>query len=129
MKYITKLVDKLKAYPFFFVYIFTVAFMFFIAGAGMALAANIIVNSTEDSTTAGDHKCTVREAINNANSNSDTTGGDCAAGSGADTITFNIPTTDPGFNPTTGVVTITLGATLPNVISPTRLLLMEPINT
>jgi CSLREA domain-containing protein len=49
----------------------------------------ITVNSTEDSAVAGDTKCTLREAINNANEGSDTTEGDCAAGtSGLDTIHF-----------------------------------------
>ncbi len=53
-----------------------------------AAAAGIVVNSAADNTTAGDSFCTLREAINNANSDSDTTGGDCTAGSGADAITF-----------------------------------------
>ena len=38
-----------------------------------AYAATITVNSTADTATAGDGLCTLREAINNANSNSDTT--------------------------------------------------------
>ena len=53
-----------------------------------AAAAGIVVNTTADNTTAGDGLCTLREAITNANSDSDTTSGDCAAGFGADTITF-----------------------------------------
>jgi uncharacterized repeat protein (TIGR01451 family)/CSLREA domain-containing protein len=57
------------------------------ATAGAAQAATITVNSLAD-TTATDAQCTLREALNNANGNSDTTGGDCAAGSGADTIQF-----------------------------------------
>ena len=52
--------------------------------------AAIVVNDLGDNTTAGDNKCTLREAINNANTNSDTTGGDCVGGSGADTITFSV---------------------------------------
>jgi len=52
-----------------------------------AEAANLSVNDTSDSLVAGDGKCTLREAIINANSDTDTTAGDCAAGSGADTIT------------------------------------------
>lgn len=57
------------------------------AGGGrLAHAATINVNSTADNLTAGDGNCTLREAIRNANSNSDTTSGDCTAGSGADTI-------------------------------------------
>ncbi|MBV9495282.1 MAG: right-handed parallel beta-helix repeat-containing protein, partial [Acidobacteria bacterium] len=65
-----------------------------------AQAATITVNSLADNTTAGDAQCTVREALANANSNSDTTGGDCVAGSGADTI-----------NLTALAGTITLGGT------------------
>ena len=66
--------------------------------------AAIVVNDLGDNTTAGDGKCTLREAINNANTNSDTTSGDCAAGSGADTITFSVSgtiflqSTLPGIN-------------------------------
>ena len=56
-----------------------------------ASAAGITVNSTADNLTAGDSNCTLREAIGNANSNSDTTSGDCTAGSGADTITLPAP--------------------------------------
>src|SRR5262245_60250488 len=52
--------------------------------------AGIVVNDLGDNTTAGDTKCTLREAINNANSNSDTTSGDCSGGSGTDTITFSV---------------------------------------
>jgi CSLREA domain-containing protein len=48
----------------------------------------IIVNTDADNTISGDEFCTLREAINNANSDSDMSGGDCAAGSGDDTITF-----------------------------------------
>jgi CSLREA domain-containing protein len=70
-----------------------------------ALAASIVVNSTEDNATPGDAKCTLRKAINNANSNRDTTAGDCAAGSGADTITFSVSGT------------ISLGSTLPPITS------------
>lgn len=54
-----------------------------------AQAASITVNSTGDITSAGDGQCTLREAVSNANANTDTTGGDCTAGSGADTITFS----------------------------------------
>ena len=57
-----------------------------------AYAATITVNSTADTATAGDGLCTLREAISNSNSDSDTTGGDCMAGSGIDTIAFAIGT-------------------------------------
>src|SRR5689334_20967382 len=53
-----------------------------------AHAAGIIVNTDADDTFGNDGFCTLREAITNANSDIDTTNGDCAAGSGADTITF-----------------------------------------
>ena len=69
-------------------------------------AAAITVNSLADSTTPGDGICTLREAINNANSDSNTAGGDCVTGSGADTITFSVSGT------------ITLGSTLPNITTP-----------
>jgi CSLREA domain-containing protein len=52
----------------------------------LSLAATLNVNSTADTLVAGDGQCTLREAILNANGDSDTTGGDCAAGSGADLI-------------------------------------------
>ena len=49
----------------------------------------IFVNAPTDSgPVPGDGLCQLSEAIANANTNSDTTGGDCTAGSGADTIEF-----------------------------------------
>lgn len=50
--------------------------------------ALITVNDVNDIVSPGDTLCTLREAITNANTNSDTTGGDCAAGTGADIIVF-----------------------------------------
>lgn len=58
--------------------------------AGPTLA-QITVNTTADNETAGDGSCTLREALNNSNDDTDTTSGDCAAGSGTDTIGFSIP--------------------------------------
>jgi CSLREA domain-containing protein len=58
----------------------------FALAASSASAATLTVNSTADDLTAGDGQCTLREAIINANTDSDTTSGDCAAGSGEDTI-------------------------------------------
>lgn len=55
----------------------------------VVFANAIVVNSNLDTTSPGDGDCTLREAINNANGDTDTTGGDCAAGSGTDTITFD----------------------------------------
>lgn len=66
-------------------------------------AAGIIVNTNADNLTASDGFCTLREAITNANADTDSTGGDCAAGTGDDTITF------------TGNYTITLGSSLPDI--------------
>ncbi len=57
--------------------------------ARVAYAATITVNTTADNLTAGDGKCTLREAIRNANADADTTSGDCPAGSGVDQI--NLP--------------------------------------
>lgn len=86
-------------------------------------AAPIVVDSTADNTTSGDGECTLREAINNANSTSgDTTGGDCVigTGSGGNTIDFNITHTSVGDTFTnqgfTGY-TIKPGSALPNITS------------
>lgn len=68
-----------------------------------AQAANIVVNSTADSGSA----CTLRNAIQNAVNNNQTNSA-CAAGSGADTITF-----DPTVFATPQ--TITVGSTLPQL--------------
>jgi CSLREA domain-containing protein len=56
----------------------------------VAGAASITVNSTSDGLPAADGHCTLREAITNSNddSASSITPGECAAGSGADTIDF-----------------------------------------
>ena len=66
-----------------------------------AHAAGLVVNSLLD-TTAVDSKCTLREAVQNANFNS-ALNPDCVGGSGVDTITFSVSGT------------ITLGSTLPNI--------------
>ena len=65
----------------------------FICPPSLSRAANITsVNTTNDGIVAGDGQCTLREAINNANADSDTTGGDCMAGSGDDTISLGAGT-------------------------------------
>lgn len=71
-------------------------------------AAVIVVNTNADNTIAGDDHCTLREAINNANSTTgDTTDGDCVAGViGPDTI--SLPT---------GTYTLTSGSKLPFINS------------
>jgi CSLREA domain-containing protein len=59
-------------------------------------AATITVNSTADDTVAQDGQCTLREAIANVNAGDDTSGGDCAAGTGSgDTIVFSSSLTLP----------------------------------
>ncbi len=50
----------------------------------------ITVNSLLDPGTTGDHLCGLREAIANANAKADTSSGDCAAGTGNDTIVFSV---------------------------------------
>ena len=66
--------------------------------------AGIVVNTLSDSSPPGDGLCSLREAINNANSpGTDTTGGDCVVGADTSNIVFSV----------TG--TITLTSTLPAV--------------
>ncbi|WP_082879982.1 DUF11 domain-containing protein [Methylomonas methanica] len=55
-----------------------------------AWANTINVTNLLDVAAVADGSCTLREAVANANSDSDTTGGDCPAGAGADTITFGV---------------------------------------
>ena len=61
-------------------------FIILLAAIFPAHAVDITVNSTADNTTASDSSCTLREAIDNAQNDSDSTSGDCPAGSGSDTI-------------------------------------------
>ena len=63
-----------------------------LGGLPFASAATITVNSTNDNLTPGNGQCTLRKALRNANTNSDTTGGDCAAGTGVDSIVINAGT-------------------------------------
>jgi CSLREA domain-containing protein len=85
---------------------------FFLIAAGLACAATaatITVNGTGD-TSANDGKCTLREAIVAANT--DTASGaaanECAAGSGTDVIHFAIPGSDSGCD-VAGACTILTG--------------------
>ena len=54
-----------------------------------AQAATITVANGEIAVNAGNGQCSLIEAINNANTDSDTSGGDCTTGAGADVI--NLP--------------------------------------
>ena len=56
-------------------------------------ASSIIVTTTAD-VVASDGECSLREAILNANSDSDTTDGDCDAGNGSDVIQLSAGTYD-----------------------------------
>jgi hypothetical protein len=59
-----------------------------VPGSVRVQAATITVNNNQDNLTAGNGLCTLREAILNANDDTDYTSGDCATGLGADVITF-----------------------------------------
>ncbi len=48
----------------------------------------ITVNTTDDENTPGDGKCSLREAIQNANDDAQKASSDCKAGSGEDTVAF-----------------------------------------
>ena len=61
-----------------------------VVGGSVAHAATITVDTTTDNLTANDGDCTLREAIENANNDNDTTTGDCVAGSGVDTIDIDV---------------------------------------
>lgn len=81
--------DRRKTLFFIPVFIMIVGLILMGSPPRKAFANSIVVNTNADNSTAGDKLCTLREAINNANLHSDTTGGDCTAGSGTDTITFD----------------------------------------
>ena len=59
--------------------------LLFLVIAGNSHAAEIIVTSSADDNGSG---CTLREAIANADNDSDNGGNGCVAGSGVDNITF-----------------------------------------
>jgi CSLREA domain-containing protein len=82
----------------------TLGFFTFKAKAIGPVGTTFTVNTTadHDDGTCNAADCTLREAINAANANS-----------GADTINFAIPASDPGCSG--GVCTITLGSILPNI--------------
>lgn len=80
-------------------------------------AASLIVTTTADPNPSGDGLCSLREAIYNANADLDITNGDCAAGSGADIITFSV----------TGIISLTqvpatLTHALPTITTPVTLI-------
>jgi CSLREA domain-containing protein len=79
-----------KNKPRFLSVFIVLAMLFSFANVSPAHAAGIIVVNSDADTVADDGFCTLREAITAANSDtaSGATAGECAAGSGADTITF-----------------------------------------
>jgi len=78
-------------------------------------AAGIFVNSLADEIKLANGQCTLREAIQNANLNNDSSGGDCAAGTrGNELITFSVS----GY--------IILNRTLPTISDP--LTIIGPYN-
>ena len=68
-------------------------------------ASNTITVTTLADPTGVAGTCSLRQAIANANAKSDLTGGDCAAGTGTDTINFSVGGT------------ITLGSALPAIVN------------
>jgi CSLREA domain-containing protein len=82
----------------------------------VAQANSLTVNTTADISSPGDGLCSLRDAIQNANTDLDLSGGDCSAGSGADTITFSvtgiISLTQVPATPTHALPTITTNITL-----------------
>ena len=81
-----------------------------LCNSASARAVTIVVNTTADDITKGDGSCTLREAINNANTNSDTTNGDCLAGSSIptiDAIAFNIQSGQQTIIPNSALPTLT----------------------
>ena len=71
---------------------FTLCLLAILSLTAAAQAATISVNTSADVVSSGNGECSLREALNNANADLDTTGGDCAGGTGADTIVFTLAT-------------------------------------
>src|ERR1035437_9609945 len=77
--------------------------LFFTTGLQATSNIKTVNNPTDPASISGNGFCTLREAINNANSASDTTGGACAIATGTDTINFSVSGT------------ITIGGSLPAI--------------
>ncbi len=89
-------------------------------GARIAGAATITVDSAGDAVppVGGDGSCTFREAIANSNADADTSGGDCAAGGGADVIAFAIGAGHATMRPVAALPTILDGVTVDGTSQP-----------
>lgn len=61
----------------------------FLPGIAIGAPSFITVDSSADTVVSGDGFCTLREAVANINSDTDTSGGDCVSGNGIDTIRFS----------------------------------------
>ena len=101
MKRVFTSMNSSREYPLILSALFVAACAFFVAPAKMR-AANIVVNTLSDNVTNGDGLCTLREAIQAANTNNNLN--DCiGVGSyGTDLITFAVAGTitlspGPGF--------------------------------
>lgn len=81
-------------------------------------AATIVVDTAVDSSGTDSSSCTLRDAIISANTNTSIANSACAAGSGADTIEFDLSSFASR--------TITLTASLPTVISGSTLTINGP---
>ncbi|WP_412069034.1 T9SS type A sorting domain-containing protein [Rubrivirga sp. IMCC43871] len=79
------------------------------AAAASAQVVPTVVNTTADNSVAGDGFCTLREAIDEANLAGN---GDCDNGESGRYISFDIPTSDPGYDndATTGAVNQNMGS-------------------
>jgi CSLREA domain-containing protein len=64
-----------------------------------ATAPSVTVTTLLDTNTAGDGKCSLREAVNNINTQSEKTMGDCATGVGTTNIDFSV----------SGTITLSMG--------------------
>ncbi len=96
--------------PAFLVAILPVVVPLYILSLHPASRADVnaitVNNATDPANTSGNGYCTLREAIDNANSPGvDTTGGDCAVGTGNDTINFSV----------SGTITLGANGTLPDI--------------
>ena len=89
-------------------------------GARIAGAVTITVNSAADAVppVSVDGSCTLREAIANSNADADTSGGDCAAGAGADVIAFAIGMGHATIRPVAVLPTIFDGVTVDGTTQP-----------
>ena len=83
--------SKVSTRSILFLVVVLLAGILALRGTPAAHAAGGIIVNTDADTVADDGVCTLREAITAANSDSASgaTAGECAAGSGADTITFD----------------------------------------